>query len=83
MDDLYLVRSHRSDNLDDILLVNDGKGRAFTSVSIPQAGLKNGKGDDVVAIDHDRNGLTDFLVLNGDGDDPGPIQLLASFRTGR
>ncbi len=79
-DDLYVVRAHRGDNRDDILLVNSGKGRAFTSVKIPQAGLENGNGDDVVAIDHDRNGLTDFLVLNGDGDDPGPIQLLASFR---
>ena len=67
-------------NRADQLLVNDGKGTRFTSVKIPQAGPKNGRGDDVVALDYDRNGLTDFVVVNGKGKPAGPIQLLASFK---
>lgn len=77
--DIYLVRGGLDRNRPDRLLINDGNGRSFTSVRIPQAGMDNGRADDVVALDHDRNGLTDFLVLNGRGRGPGPIQLLASF----
>ena len=77
--DIYIVRGGSDTNRNDRLLVNDGKGRSYTSVKIPQAGSANGRGDDVVALDYDKNGLTDFLVLNGRGQDAGPIQLLASF----
>jgi len=73
------VRGGLDLNRADQLLVNNGKGTRFTSVKIPQAGPKNGRGDDVVALDYDRNGLTDFVVVNGKGKDAGPIQLLASF----
>ena len=51
--------------------------------------LKDQPAEEVVAVDHDRNGLADFLVLNGRGSlRAGPIQLIAFFpagtaRTGR
>jgi hypothetical protein len=78
--DIYVARGGQKSNAADRLLVNKGGGKGYTSVRIPQAGPKKGRGDDVVAIDHDKNGLTDFLVLNGRGKAAGPIQLLASFR---
>ena len=77
--DIYIVRGGPDLNRADQLLVNDGSGTSFTSVRIPQAGTKNGRGEDVVALDYDNNGLTDFVVLNGQGKAAGPIQLLASF----
>ncbi len=40
----------------DRLFVNNGKGTRFTSVKIPQAGARSGRGDDVVALDYDKNG---------------------------
>ena len=52
-------------------------GTKFRSVKIPQT--SKGTADDVFAIDYDKNGLTDFVVLNGRSK-TGPIQLLASFR---
>jgi hypothetical protein len=33
----------------------------------------------VVPIDHDGNGLTDFLALNGNGTAEGPVQLIAFY----
>jgi hypothetical protein len=44
---------------------------------MPQA--RGGYADSAIPIDHDRNGLTDFLVLNGKGG-PGRVQLIAFFR---
>ena len=35
-----------------------------------------------MALDYDKNGRTDFVVLNGKGKAYGPIQLLASFPKG-
>ncbi|CAN5746430.1 hypothetical protein BH23CHL8_BH23CHL8_06600 [soil metagenome] len=77
--DLYILRGGRR-NRPDLLLVSRERGDRFVSVRIPQAG--SGRGDDAIALDHDRNGLTDFLVLNG-WNTPGPVQLLASFRRPR
>jgi hypothetical protein len=45
-------------------------------IRIPQATA--GTADDVIALDYDDNGRTDFVVLNG-RKGPGPIQLLAAF----
>lgn len=78
--DIYVVRGGSDINRTDRLLVNNGWGTKWTSAKIPQAGNNNGRGDDVVALDYDKNGLTDFVVLNGKGKAEGPIQLLASFR---
>ena len=52
------------------------QGREFTSVRIPQT--RGGSADDVMAVDYDDNGLTDFIVLNG-RKRPGPVQLLAAY----
>jgi hypothetical protein len=75
-DDLYIVRADGDRNPADVLLVNRDAGGAWTSLAIPQAAV--GRGDDVLAIDHDGNGLEDFLVLNGNNA-RGPIQLIAFF----
>ncbi len=77
--DIYVVRGGSDMNRNDRLLINNGKGTAFTSVVIPQVGTGQGRGDDVVALDYDKNGRTDFVVLNGKGVVAGPIQLLAAF----
>jgi hypothetical protein len=74
--DLYVVRSSMAGNDRDLLLVNTARGRSFTSVSIPQ--VSTGRGDDVVSLDFDHNGLADFVVLNG-LETRGPVQLLASY----
>jgi hypothetical protein len=75
-DDIYVVRAGTG-NQPDMLLLNRRGGRDFGRARIPQA--RSGVGDDVVALDHDRNGLDDFLVLNG-RTSIGPIQLIAAFR---
>jgi hypothetical protein len=74
--DLYVSRGGPG-NADDRLLISLRSGRAYRSVAIPQA--RSGGADDVITIDHDRNGLADFLVLNG-LERAGPIQLIAAFR---
>jgi FG-GAP-like repeat len=78
--DIYVVQGRNgSGNAPDVLLVNDGAGTGFTAEPIPEAA--SGVGDTAYAIDYDRNGLTDFVVLNGLEDDSGPIQLIAFTRT--
>ncbi len=74
--DLYVARGTPARNTPDLLLVSRSGGRAFTSVRIPQT--SRGRADDVIAIDHDHNGLTDFVVLNGRARS-GPVKLLASY----
>jgi hypothetical protein len=69
--DVY-VRGNRSH----LMLVNDGDGSSFTSIALPA--IKAGSAADVVAIDYDHNGLTDFLSLNGEYS-AGPLQLIAFF----
>jgi hypothetical protein len=77
--DLYVVQGLRSgSNAPDVMLVNGGDGTAFTQMTIPET--TQGAGDAVVAIDYDRNGLMDFLVLNGrPWPYSGPTQLIAFF----
>ena len=75
--DIYVVRDTNKKNLPDRLLIGRKGGRKFTSVKIPQT--SKGNGDDVMALDYDKNGLMDFFVLNG-RKQAGPVQLLASFR---
>ena len=76
-DDLYIVRSNGSRNPPDVMLVNHRNGRFFSSLSIPQ--VYSGDGDAAIAIDHDGNGLDDFVVLNG-RNERGPIELIAFYR---
>ena len=76
-DDLYLMRSEPDRNVPDVMLINRKAGRRWDSMVIPQ--VSGGAGDDAFAIDHDGNGLEDFLVLNGHNA-RGPIQLIAFYR---
>ncbi len=76
-DDLYIARGSRNNNQPDRLLVSRNGGRSFASVRMPQT--KKGQADDVFSLDYDKNGLADFVVLNG-RIGSGPVQLLASFR---
>ena len=74
--DLYVVRGDGDANQPDLLLLSEDGGRRLLSVQIPQT--RKGSADDVIALDHDLNGLTDFVVLNGRRK-AGPVQLLAAF----
>ena len=76
--DLYVLRQKSDRRTRDLILFNRGDGRAFKAVEAPSR--RGGVADDVLAIDHDQNGMTDFLVLNGRGDKRGPVQLIAFFR---
>jgi hypothetical protein len=79
--DLYVVQGTMERQTRDLMLLNAGDGKRFRSIPIPQA--RSGSAEDVLAIDHDRNGLADFLVLNGRGSlRAGPIQLIAFYAAG-
>ena len=78
--DLYVMRakSATSTNAPDHVYLNDGTGNNFSLMSsIPST--SQGAAESVWPIDHDGNGLTDFLVLNGNGQAQGPVQLIAFF----
>jgi len=74
--DIYVLRQTQG-NTGDLMLINGGDGTSFTSMQIPEPGA--GRADDVLAIDYDHNGLTDFITLNGWLDVHGPVQLTAFF----
>jgi len=57
----------------DLMLINQG-GAKFVKAIIPQAW--QGQGEHVSAIDFDRDGKTDFVVLNGFGSLEGSVQLI-------
>lgn len=61
----------------DLLLLNRRRGQAFERLAIPQ--LRQGRGDSVEPIDHDANGLTDVVVMNGYRKAAGPVELLALY----
>jgi hypothetical protein len=75
--DIYVVGGRTGNiNAPDYLLLGNAAG-GFTARPIPETSV--GYGDRVYALDYNRDGLTDFIVLNGGGDSanvPGPIQLL-------
>jgi hypothetical protein len=74
--DIYLLRGGKG-NKPDRLLISKKNGRRWHNVKIPKT--HDGDADSVLAIDYDKNGRTDFLVLNGKSK-PGPIQLIAAYR---
>jgi len=76
--DLYILRQKNSSSTKDLILFNYGGGRSYRAVSAPSR--SGGTADDVYPIDHDKNGLTDFLVLNGRGSGKGPLQLISFYR---
>ena len=66
-------------DMPDVLLLNDGGGRTWTPLEVPEP--SDGCGDVAEMIDWDRDGAMDVLVLNGGGtsqplDLDGPDQLL-------
>jgi len=73
--DIYVARGSKRGNKPDRLLISRNKGRRFVSVRIPTT--TKGAPDDVFALDYDKNGYSDFVILNGGGT-PGPVKLLAS-----
>jgi plastocyanin len=79
--DLFVVQSCSSDGgteHPDLLLLNDGTGTSFAKVGFPQN--TQPCGDNAEPVDHDGDGRTDFLVLNGVGhtsEPKGPIQLIS------
>jgi hypothetical protein len=78
--DAYVMRTKNatSTNAPDQVYLNDGTGNNFSKMSsIPST--SQGAAESVWPIDHDGNGLTDFLVLNGNGQAQGPVQLIAFF----
>ncbi|MFN8620411.1 MAG: VCBS repeat-containing protein [Chloroflexota bacterium] len=72
--DIYLQRGSPHRNTADFVLLNRGDGKAWTTLKVPST--REGSPEDVVALDQDGNGLTDFLVLNG-WVGPGPVQLIS------
>ena len=74
--DIYVSR-RTTGNAGHLMLVNGGDGSAFVSMTIPEPGA--GQADDVLPIDYDGNGRTDFVTLNGWNGVNGPIKLTAFF----
>jgi hypothetical protein len=68
--DLYVLQGHAEP---DLMLLNGGSGRSFSSIPIPEA--SEGNGDVVLALKDPSTGASDFLVLNGDHAH-GPVQLI-------
>ena len=77
--DIYVVRGGKAGtNAPDLVLLNGGTGTTFSSLGpIPSA--TTGVADSAWPIDHDGNGLTDFLVLDGKSAAGGPVRLLAFY----
>ncbi len=76
--DIYVLRGTTGANPPDQVYLNNGSGTSFAQMSaIPST--SQGQADFVAPIDYDGNGLTDFLVLNGETTTPGPVQLIAFF----
>ena len=77
--DIYAVCGRAGTaNAPDYLLLGNASG-GFTTQPVPETAV--GQGDHAYPLDYNKDGLTDFLVLNGRGDFPGPIQLLTPSST--
>jgi FG-GAP-like repeat len=73
--DIYVVCGRTgTQNAQDYLMTGNATGTLFTSQTIPETTV--GGGDKAYPIDYTHDGLTSFLVLNGQVPNPGPIQLL-------
>jgi hypothetical protein len=72
--DIYVVGGRAGDaNAPDYLLLGNATG-GFTTQPIPETTV--GAGERAYALDYNRDGLTDFLVLNGEVPFTAPVQLL-------
>lgn len=72
--DLYVLQGKSASGARDVILLNDGDGTSFTRLDVPE--VKGGSEDDVIALDYDADGRTDFLALNGRNSERGPVQLI-------
>ncbi len=77
--DLLIVQGCKDGtNVDDLLLLNDGTGSGWREHELPSGAA--GCGDVATALDFDRDGMKDFVVMNGAGQGGpatlGPDQLL-------
>lgn len=82
--DVYVLRAGSFDpelpdgaqtDVTDRMLVRVAGERSFAPIALPP--VRQGIGEAVTAIDHDRNGLTDFIVQNGRLRAIGPTRLIA------
>ena len=72
--DLYVLQGRSDGGAHDIILRNDGEGTSFETIEVPE--VRGGSEDDVIALDYDTDGRTDFLALNGRNSVRGPVQLI-------
>ena len=72
-DDIFLQTGSASRNTADVLLRNNGHGTGFTTIAVPPPG--KGSAQDVIALDWNSDGRSEFLVLNGFRGG-GPVQLI-------
>jgi FG-GAP-like repeat len=61
----------------DVMLASNGSVESYARFPIPQT--TEGIAESVAAIDHDRNGLADFVVMNGRLQASGPTRLVAFY----
>ena len=74
--DIYVVQGcTNGTNVADVMLVGSDQAFGFATLPIPQT--SEGCGDHVSAIDYDRNGTKDFIVLNAGASSDGPVQLIS------
>jgi len=83
--DVYVeqAKSGATANAPDFVLLNDGTGTGFapTTVSVPSPKV-GGNAEDVVPIDVGKDGVTDFLLENGNGTRRGSLQLIEFSQSG-
>lgn len=72
--DLYVLQGKSPNGTHDIILRNRGDGTSFETIKVPE--VRGGSEDDVIALDYDTDGRTDFLALNGRNSIRGPLQLI-------
>jgi hypothetical protein len=72
--DLYVLQGKSQGGAHDLILRNDGDGTSFSTIDVPE--VLGGGEDDVIALDYDTDGRTDFLALNGRNSVKGPLQLI-------
>jgi hypothetical protein len=75
--DIYVLRQKDRRGDDDVLLLSRRGAAAWRAIRVPSR--PGGIADDVYPIDHDADGRTDFVALNGKDTAPGPIQLIAAY----